>query len=396
MPSFKTQYSGYAVEFSPFEDDKLGVATSQHFGIAGQGRQYILQNDRDSQTIKKLHTFDTDDGLYDCTWNEENENQIISCSGDGSIKVFDTTQSQSGEGAPVMNFAEHSKEVYCVDYNTVNKDCFVSGSWDNTIKLWNLSSGAGSGQSSGSSIETFDEHRYCVYSTIFSPSNGDLFMSCSGDMTMKIWDVHDISSLQSAQVHNYEVLTGDWNKYNENIVCTGAVDKTIKVWDLRNLNQHGSGTVMGGQSSQDSSLCTLSGHGFAVRRVKFSPHDENIIGSVSYDMSLCIWDTEQGSDNALLEKYEHHSEFVVGLDFNLEMEDELASCSWDETVYVWLRGEEPVPTHEEDENDGDEEENEIISQFRQVLGLARGGGGVEGDDEYEEDEDDEEEDDDVE
>ncbi|EFC44384.1 predicted protein [Naegleria gruberi] len=337
MPSYKTQYSGYSVEFSPFEDDKLGVATSQHFGIAGQGRQYVLQNDRDSQTMKKLHTFDSADGLYDCTWNEENENQIISCSGDGSIKVFDTTTASGGEGAPVMNFAEHSKEVYSVDYNTVNKDCFVSGSWDNTIKLWNLSGG------NGSSMETFDEHRYCVYSTIFSPINGDHFMSCSGDMTMKIWDIHDISSLQSAQVHNYEVLACDWNKFNEHIVCTGSVDKTIKVWDLRNLNQHRSGAIMGSGSSsnQDSSICTLTGHGFAIRRLKFSPHDENIIGSVSYDMSLCIWDTEQGSDNALLEKYEHHSEFVVGIDFNLEMEDEIASCSWDETVYVWMRGEEP-------------------------------------------------------
>ncbi|EFC35444.1 predicted protein [Naegleria gruberi] len=242
-------------------------------------------------------------------------------------------------------------------------------------------------------METFDEHRYCVYSTIFSPINGDHFMSCSGDMTMKIWDIHDISSLQSAQVHNYEVLACDWNKFNEHIVCTGSVDKTIKVWDLRNLNQHRSGAIMGSGSSsnQDSSICTLTGHGFAIRRLKFSPHDENIIGSVSYDMSLCIWDTEQGSDNALLEKYEHHSEFVVGIDFNLEMEDEIASCSWDETVYVWMRGEEPVPTHEEDENAEDDEENEIVSQFRQVLGLARGGGAE--DEEYDEDDEDLDEDD---
>lgn len=63
-------------------------------------------------------------------------------------------------------------------------------------------------------------------------------------------------------------------------------------------------------------------------------------------MTLMVWDTDQ-LDEALIEKYEHHSEFVVGLDWNLEFPGLLASCSWDETVYVWQQGEEPIPTHDE-------------------------------------------------
>jgi hypothetical protein len=47
MPSYKTAYSGYAVEYSPFEGDKMAVATAQHFGIVGNGRQYVLQYNRD-------------------------------------------------------------------------------------------------------------------------------------------------------------------------------------------------------------------------------------------------------------------------------------------------------------------------------------------------------------
>lgn len=70
------------------------------------------------------------------------------------------------------------------------------------------------------------------------------------------------------------------------------------------------------------------------------------INLISSDMTLMVWDTEK--ENPLLEKYEHHSEFVVGLDFNMENEEELASCSWDETVYVWQRGTEPELTHRDD------------------------------------------------
>jgi hypothetical protein len=40
---FRTQFQGYSVRFSPFEETKLAVATSQNFGIVGNGRQYVLQ-----------------------------------------------------------------------------------------------------------------------------------------------------------------------------------------------------------------------------------------------------------------------------------------------------------------------------------------------------------------
>lgn len=43
MAPFRTAFNGYAVKFSPFEEGRLAVATSQNFGIIGNGRQYVLQ-----------------------------------------------------------------------------------------------------------------------------------------------------------------------------------------------------------------------------------------------------------------------------------------------------------------------------------------------------------------
>lgn len=43
MPVFKSDFQGYSVKFSPFEDGKLALATSQNFGIIGNGKQYVLQ-----------------------------------------------------------------------------------------------------------------------------------------------------------------------------------------------------------------------------------------------------------------------------------------------------------------------------------------------------------------
>ena len=45
-PGYRTAFQGYSVRFSPFEDGRLAVATSQNYGIVGNGRQYVLQVDR--------------------------------------------------------------------------------------------------------------------------------------------------------------------------------------------------------------------------------------------------------------------------------------------------------------------------------------------------------------
>ena len=43
MLEYRTQgFNGYAVKYSPFLDSRIAVATSQHYGLVGNGRLYIL------------------------------------------------------------------------------------------------------------------------------------------------------------------------------------------------------------------------------------------------------------------------------------------------------------------------------------------------------------------
>lgn len=133
------------------------------------------------------------------------------------------------------------------------------------------------------------------------------------------------NSILVIPAHEYEILGCDWNKYNDSLLVTGSVDKSIRVWDVRNHRQP---------------VTVLQGHTYAVRRVKFSPHQENLIASCSYDMTMCMWDYRAPED-ALLARYDHHTEFVVGLDMSLLVEGLLASTAWDESVYVWQHGMDP-------------------------------------------------------
>ncbi|CAG8479102.1 4356_t:CDS:2 [Acaulospora morrowiae] len=308
MAHFRTEgYNGYSLQYSPFIENKIACSTSANFGLVGNGRLYIINIGVGPDGINVERMYDTQDGLFDCSWSELNENQVVTSSGDGSIKLWDITLPVLE--FPIRNWREHGREVFSVHWNLIKKDSIVSGSWDKAIKLWN--------PELTQSVSTYAEHSSCVYSTIWSPYNPDIFGSASGDQTVKIWDTKIPRSIQTINTHSGEVLSLDWNKYQENVVVTGSVDRTVRVWDLRNNGRE---------------LMCLRGHEFAVRRVKCSPHMGNIIASASYDMTMRLWDIEKG--NPLVHVHDAHTEFVLGIDFNLYIEGQIATCAWDEKIHI--------------------------------------------------------------
>ena len=156
---FHTPFNGYAVKFSPYEwggsggraTCRVAVATAQNFGIIGNGRQHVLEM-REGQGIEEIGSFETADGLYDCSWSEYHRDVLVSASGDGSIKIWNV--SLPPHMNPLRSFHDHKHEVYSVACNfNQNRSLFLSASWDDTIKLWDTE------QKMPGSISTYHEHR---------------------------------------------------------------------------------------------------------------------------------------------------------------------------------------------------------------------------------------------
>mmetsp|Transcript_18916 Transcript_18916/g.60466 ORF Transcript_18916/g.60466 Transcript_18916/m.60466 type:complete len:347 (+) Transcript_18916:2286-3326(+) len=312
---FRTRdYHNYGVEFSPFVEGRLAVASSQFFGIVGNGKQFVLQLQADG-TVQVQRAFETNDGLFDCCWNELNEHQLASASGDGSIKLWDCN---TRDNFPIRNFHEHQQECASVDWNLVSKNTFLSASWDGTVKLWD--------PMVPQSRMTFAEHSGSVYNARWSPRHPGRFVTCSADATVKVFDTNQGRSTATIRAHEGEVLAVDWNKYNEFAFVSGSVDRTMRFWDLRRINQP---------------TQVLFGHQYAIRRLKCSPHDEHVVGTVSYDMTSCIWNTAR--EDALVLKGEQHTEFVMGIDFSLFRPGQVATCSWDEHVCIFNIAGGPPP-----------------------------------------------------
>ena len=180
----------------------------------------------------------------------------------------------------------------------------ASGSFDNTVKLWDVQT--------HTHIPTLEGHWGAVHSVSFSP-DGTLLASGGGDSTVKLWDV---------QTHTHiPTLEGYWGTVHSvsfspdgTLLASGSGDSTVKLWDVKNHTH----------------IATLGGHRKFVSSVSFSP-DGTILASGSWDDTVKLWDVKNHTHIATLEG---HREAVTSVSFSPDGAI-LASGVRDDTVRLW-------------------------------------------------------------
>jgi WD40 repeat protein len=74
----------------------------------------------------------------------------------------------------------------------------LSGSWDHTLRLWDLASGR--------EIKKFEGHSGWVNSVAFAP-DGKTALSGSNDNTLRLWDLASGREIKTLEGHRREVLS---------------------------------------------------------------------------------------------------------------------------------------------------------------------------------------------
>ena len=100
---------------------------------------------------------------------------LVSGGRDQTVRLWDMQT-----GGAIKTFCGHTERVSSV---SISLDCtmIASGSWDNTIYLWDVRT--------GECCCIINKHSKCVSSVSFSPTSSQIFMSASYDNTIRWWDI---------------------------------------------------------------------------------------------------------------------------------------------------------------------------------------------------------------
>jgi WD40 repeat protein/serine/threonine protein kinase len=225
-------------------------------------------------------------GHFGWVWDAQfspDQKQIVTASQDGSAIVWDT---KTGEpGAP---FKGHSGPVYSAAFSSTG-DAVVTGGYDKRVLVWRprdvrpydytrLSS-------KGNVIpppkfRSLDGHQGPVRTVAFS-QDGLRIISGSQDNTIRLWDAEGGQLLKSFRGHDGAVRTVAFAQ-SDQVILSGSHDNSIRKW---NISEYEEIRVLQGQ--------VLEGHVDAILSAGFSPDGERIV-TASRDRTARTWEAVTG------------------------------------------------------------------------------------------------------
>ncbi|XP_067436688.1 F-box/WD repeat-containing protein 7-like isoform X2 [Thunnus thynnus] len=250
-------------------------------------RQHRIENNwRKGDTREPMVLKGHDDHVITCL--QFSGDLIVSGSDDNTLKVWSAIT-----GKCLRTLTGHTGGVWCSQMAVAT---VISGSTDRTLRVWDAES--------GECVHTLYGHTSTVRCMHL---HGNRVVSGSRDTTLRVWDV---STGRCEHVLTGHVAAVRCVQYDGRRVVSGGYDYMVKVWD----------------PETEACLHTLQGHTNRVYSLQF---DGVFVVSGSLDTSIRVWDAETGG---CVHTLTGHQSLTSGMELR---DNVLVSGNADSTVRVW-------------------------------------------------------------
>ena len=279
---------------------------------------------------------------------ELHSGRLASGSYDNTIRIWDTNY----ENEDIV--IQGKSRILCLLEFENNK--ILCGTSDNLVNLYEINS------MNYELIHRFIGHTLWV--NCLTKINNNYFASASNDTTIKIWDYYNKKCIKTLEGHDDCILSIILLK-EKNYLCSGAADLTIRIWDweknkcLHILKGHekwvkcvlelDNGIIISGSDDKTikiwkdyNNIKTIEEHDNSIRSL--CQINKNYFASGSFDCSIKIWDINTWECIQTLIGHDSNIICVISLNNNNQKNPNLnyikkplliASCSNDKTIKIW-------------------------------------------------------------
>jgi WD40 repeat protein len=238
---------------------------------------------------------------------------LVTGSFDQTVRLWDASSLQ-----PAVTMQGHTGLVLCVAVSPDSKQ-IASGGLDNTIRVWEVPK--------GTSLFNLTGHGSHIYGLAFS-SDGKLLASASNDKTVRLWDVEKKTALRTVSTQKEPVYGVVFAPDNKSLVIAGG-DKSVKLLSVDNGVE----------------LRVFKGPEFPVYTVALSPDGRTIAaGGVGLgpNRPIFIWNIDSPDP---VKKLDGHKDDVYRVHFNAAG-NKLLSIGYTGAIHVWdIAAGKPVFSH---------------------------------------------------